>query len=173
MTKKQEFLKTVGVTCERGAIQNSIVAAFQHNKVYNGNPGLADREELRRVLRSEIRDLASGYSATIAEAKHCKNISSLADSITRQFARILLGGRFKIGTAQKAFNLYLKFLWCLGSHPTPPHCPLDRSILKKVSVYKAWTKMDCIDTYKTWMEKIGEKASSQSIAEWELEKWKR
>ncbi len=79
MTRKREFLKTVGVTCERGAMQNSIVAAFQHNKVYNGNPGLADREELRRVLRSEIRSLASGYSATITVAEHCQNISSLAE----------------------------------------------------------------------------------------------
>ena len=176
MTKKQDdFLKTVGVSCERGAMKDSIVSAFQRNKVYEGNPSLADREDLRCALRAEIRKTASAYSVPVTETKHCENIRNLADTLTKQFSKILDGRRFKIGTAQKALNLYLKFLWCLGVHKTvPPHCPLDGIILKKAGVYEAWTKLDCIETYKNWIEKVRVKAARHnSIAEWELENWKR
>lgn len=173
MTKKQDdFLKSVGVSCEPSAIQNSIVAAFRRNKVYNGNATAADREDLRCALRAEIRKIASDYSAPVTEEAHCKKIQNLSDTLTNQFSRILDGDRFKIGTAQKALNLYLKFLWCLGIHNcAPPHCPLDGIILKKVSIYQAWTKLDCMETYKKWINTIKEKATTKSIPEWELENW--
>jgi hypothetical protein len=41
---------------------------------------------------------------------------------------------FRVGTAQKALNLYLKYLWCLGEIKTPPHCPFDRGIIQMLPV---------------------------------------
>lgn len=172
MTKKQKFLQMISVSCEQDAMRNSIIAAFKRNKIYNENANPSHRKKLRCVLNSEIRSLASDYSEPITEAKHSQNILSLADSITKQFAPILISGRFKIGTAQKALNLYLKFLWCLSpTRPDPPHCPLDRIILRKAGVHGAWTSLDCIDTYKIWIEEVRKEASPKSIANWELEQW--
>jgi hypothetical protein len=47
----------------------------------------------------------------------------------------------RIGLAQKALNLYLKYLWCLGEIHEPPHCPLDSIVLGQVPGCKdvRWT----------------------------------
>jgi len=173
MTEAQRrFLKTVRVSCEASAMQNSILAAFQHGGIYKESTGTAYREDFRCALRLEIRKIATGYSGKVGEETHCDNIGKLADSITRQFSKILKGDRFRIGTAQKALNLYLKFLWCLGIHPVPPpHCPLDRTILEKAGVRGAWTKLDCMKTYQEWIGRVKVKANGKSIGEWELESW--
>lgn len=41
---------------------------------------------------------------------------------------------FRIGSAQKALNLYRKYLWCLGYIPFPPHCPFDATIIDQLPV---------------------------------------
>ena len=170
------FLESVGVQNESEAIKNSVVAAFQRNRVYKGETFISssDRKKLRGALCVDIKGLASGYTHFVSEDVHCNNIQSLADKLTKQFSGILDDGRFKIGTAQKSLNLYLKFLWCLGIHKQePPHCPLDGLILKKVKIYNAWTKLDCMDTYKKWIGSVRVFAQPQSLSEWELKYWKK
>jgi hypothetical protein len=173
---QKAFLKSVGVQNESEAIKNSVIAAFQRNRVYKGKTfiSLIDRKKLQCALRSEMRGLASSYSQVVSEDVHCGNIQNLAEKLTEQFREILDDNRFKIGTAQKALNLYLKFLWCLGVHQQePPHCPLDGIILKKAKIYEAWTKLDSMDSYRQWVGSIRALAQPQSLSEWELKYWKR
>lgn len=117
------------------------------------------------------------YLNTISEELHLKNIVDMAESLSSEFGYLLKNNRFRIGAAQKAINLFVKFLWCLNDNfPTPPHCPIDRGILKEVSIYKSWTQLDSINTYQDWIKKIGEHARLKgftSIAEWELDLWNR
>ena len=89
--------------------------------------------------------------------------------------------RFRIGIAQKALNLYLKNLWCLGEITTPPHCPLDRLIIDKLGLKWSersqydWTKIDDIEKYKELISRCDHKARErgcENIAEWELEVYK-
>src|SRR5215467_3622009 len=79
--------------------------------------------------------------------------------------------------AQKALNLYLKYLWCTGEIRTPPHCPIDGGVIKKLGADLAgvpWTKLDNIEKYKELIaagEKIAANKKRESLADWELICW--
>jgi len=163
------------------SIVNSIGGAFQRANVYA--EGLTethpDRDTLRDALQGKLRSLGTQYVASVSDTGHCHNIARLADELSQEFAEsgILRNNRFRIGIAQKALNLYLKYLWCLGDIPPPPHCPLDRRIIDKLGLPPGhpgeydWTKLDDLDKYKFLIEKCREKASPASIPEWELRAW--
>lgn len=173
-TSQQAFLNKVDVRDEYDALKNTVKASFARNKIYNDKVSLDDRKKLGVVLKAELQRISEKYDHAASEEDHCRNIEQLADTITKQFRDILKDRKFKIGTAQKALNLFLKFRWCFGKQKTPPpHCPLDSKILKNVSIYEPWTKLDCIETYKTWIKKVEDKAKAnrQSLPVWELENW--
>jgi hypothetical protein len=69
---------------------------------------------VRDVLSSRLQVLASGYSSPVGDVAHCSAIEALAESMSRAFhgRNVLREDRFRIGVAQKALNLYLKYLWC-------------------------------------------------------------
>jgi hypothetical protein len=75
----------------------------------------------------------------------------------------------RIGIAQKAVNLYLKFLWCYGWIPEPPHCPIDRTVLEEVGDNSSWTKIKDIPEYVEKIKKIEAKKGDKSFSEWEYE----
>ena len=78
--------------------------------------------------------------------------------------------RIRIGSAQKALNLFLKYLWCIGEAPEPPHCPFDFQIISKLppAVRCNWTELDSIETYRALVAAAKTAAAGQSLAEWEL-----
>ena len=86
-------------------------------------------------------------------------------------------GRFRIGRAQKALNLYLKYLWAFGWIPPPPHCPFDSVVLRELSLPKKhdipWTKMDDVDVYRAWIEAAKRKAKTCGLClpRWEVKTW--
>lgn len=161
------------------AIATSIIAAFQHAGVYA--VGLKEndprKKELRKELADALRRLGEKYREPVTEEQHCQNINDLAKRLTENYKPILRKERFRIGIAQKALNLYLKNLWCLGEIATPPpHCPLDRLIINKLGLKSSerseydWTKLDDIDKYKELIAMCDKVARAQypNIAEWEL-----
>lgn len=165
------------------AITNSINAAFQRGCVYAkgldvNNPG---RDRVRRELVRYLEDLVKeNYkSGTPSWDEHCSNIEDLADYMTNRFKLdgILRDNRFRIGTAQKVLNLYLKYLWCLeDGFAEPPHCPLDRPIIARTGLKGDeydWTKLDKIAAYRTIIEQCRElaRAENLSLPQWELENW--
>lgn len=99
------------------------------------------------------------------------NISTLADTLSLLHTTVLKDGRFRIGSAQKALNLFLKYLWCIGEIPTPPHCPLDYKIIQKLPppARRNWTEIETIDDYKSLVAEAKKLAGSQPLAEWELQ----
>lgn len=70
--------------------------------------------KLREALRLWLTDIELQYCEAVAEEHHIKNIVSLSEKLSKEHAGALVNGRFRIGVAQKALNLYLKYLWCLG-----------------------------------------------------------
>lgn len=175
--QKKSFLKRVNVSSVQDALRNSLVASLQRNPTYNDRVQHYDRERLRRAVREKLQKLESSYSLPVSDEEHTKNIVEISDFLSTEFGHLLIGGRFRIGTSQKALNLFAKFLWCLKDNwPIPPHCPLDGRILKLVSIYKPWTKLDSIQVYTRWINRIRNHASIMdfsSIAEWELNAWNR
>ena len=96
----------------------------------------------------------------------------------------LNGDHLRLGVAQKALNLYLKYLWCEHRIPTPPHCPFDSNILDKLTLptgcERRWTQADKVEHYREWVlaakkqaEKEAQKESKKevSLADWELRAW--
>lgn len=170
---QREFLKSVGVENEIDALGNCVSAAFKRNKLYKEDINQHRRENLRNDLKRELLSITKQYrEEAISASEHEANIQELSNRLTRQHSEILNKNRFNIGTSQKALNLFLKFLWCLGELPAEPiHCPLDGIVLKKVGIYKAWTKMDEIELYRRWVGVVQQKAHSLSISQWELKEW--
>ena len=173
-TDKARFLRLTNVTREEDALQNCILAAFRRNKMYKDNVLQSERYELRNDLKVELRSLSASYlPGGVSEAEHEANIEYLSDVLSAKYSAMLTDGRFKIGTSQKALNLYLKFLWCLARLPDEPvHCPVDRIILTKVLVYGAWTQLDDIHLYREWISKIRASIGNQSLSTWELGVWR-
>lgn len=124
-----------------------------------------------------LKKMGEEYNKPIDEETHFKHIENLATELTNKYGDYLKGGKFRIGIAQKALNLYLKYLWCAGFTPMPPHCPFDRIIIDAIKEKNwkpqetNWTEMDNIDTYKKCVEAAKKAANGKPIAEWELEIW--
>jgi hypothetical protein len=125
----------------------SISAAFQHNKIYRSSTTSQQREEFRRELRRKLRALARRYAMPVTDTQHEARIARLSNVLSGR--PCLQFRRFRIGAAQKALNRYLKYLWCLGEIPEPPHCPFDAGIIKALRLRPTikWTALDDIDAY--------------------------
>ena len=103
----------------------TLMATVQRARVYRPKTPEQTRRAFQAALRSKLEEVARHYEKEVGEETHIGNIVKLSDSLTRAHKDILNSSRFRIGTAQKALNLYLKYLWCLGKIPRPPHCPFD------------------------------------------------
>jgi hypothetical protein len=116
----------------------------------------------------------------VSGERHKENINQLANDLTAEFGNILCKGKFRIGIAQKALNLYLKYLWCMDQAALPPNCPFDSGIIGKLPLTPQqkreleWTRLDRMDGYQALVE-AGEKKIKEtgdpSMAEWELRQW--
>jgi hypothetical protein len=169
--------------------QASVVDAFRRANVYiRDDVDNGPKEDLKKALYGLFDSYAGQYFAQAednqrTDDQHYKNLEDLANTLSDEFKDLLALAnnhpRFRIGIAQKALNLYLKRLWCLGKIPTPPHCPFDGIILGKLKLHDPdptpWTQMDDIEEYKRWIRAAREQADAEdlpSIAEWELRNWK-
>lgn len=161
---KERFLREM-------LLRNSVHAAFQHTNTYAKNVPTSKKESFRSYLKKRLEKLGDGYkSAAVSDEKHIANIRSLT-VIPSGHAKSLAGGCFRFGVAQKALNLYLKYLWALGElDSAPPHCPFDRRVLSECGCgkMKPWTKMDSANDYKKWIEGARREAKAKSLPEWEL-----
>jgi hypothetical protein len=141
--------------------------------------GELKRADLRRSLAAQLRGIAAEYTRAVEPEQHKQNIQRIAESLTFQFKdkATLRDNGFRIGIAQKALNLYLKYLWCLDRIVMPPHCPLDSRIITDLPLTLQerqdlqWTRLDSIDGYQrlvdAGIQRMSEKGYS-SLSEWEL-----
>lgn len=155
------------------AIANAINVSLQHNPTYVA--GDLDRQPFRIAFSDQLRNQLLRYRAPVGDEEHCAAIERVSDALSKDYGGILIGGRLRIGTTQKALNLLLKTMWCLEQDwPAPPHCPVDRIILEEAGIYGNWTQLDSIGTYRHWISGIRYCAKGQgfeSVAEWELCAW--
>ncbi len=169
---KEQFLKNE-------FFDYTIRGAFQHNTVYDGTAGGTPGRgrALREALRSSLERLIPRYCAGVSEEDHIQNIVDLSEELSEKHAGALNNKRFRIGTAQKAINLYLKYLWCVGMVPPPPHCPFDANVIGKLKSLpsnsnRKWTELDTIEEYRDLIKaakaEAATKAGSMSLAAWEL-----
>lgn len=151
----------------------SLLGTFQHNKIYKAGVSEQERKQLQGSLKQKLIETSCKYKKPVSDSTHEGHIKSLADQLSSEYSHILQG-RFRIGTAQKALNLFLKYLWCAGEISTPPHCPLDFRIIQKLpSAYHnvKWTQLDDLSLYQELITAAKACAAPDSLAEWELKEW--
>jgi hypothetical protein len=158
---KENFLSNV-------AFGITLAGTAQRGKLYNPASSPGERKKFRLALRRSLESLAQRYSHPVSDETNFANIENLSDTLTAEH-RNALGGRFRIGSAQKALNLYLKMLWCFDRIPTPPHCPFDRIVLSHVPDCERikWTELDSPSEYRRIVQ-CARSVSGGSLAEWEL-----
>jgi hypothetical protein len=150
----------------------TLAATAQRSGLYRS--GLTDRKRqpFKRSLRKALEHIARRYKTAVSEPVHIRNIEWLATSLSAKHANLLASGRMKCGHAQKALNLYLKYLWSIGRVVEPPHFPIDSIILKDVPKHSTcrWTKIKSIQEYCKVVEAARIQATRQrlSLARWEL-----
>jgi hypothetical protein len=154
----------------------TLAATVQRSRLYKPKLSEADRKEFQKSLKTELESLAKKYTKHVNDEKHIDNISGLSELLSTKHKRILNGSKMKFGHAQKALNLYLKYLWCLGKLGIePPHFPIDSIILKKIPGYTQirWTKLNDIDLYRSIIAtaRIEAKNKNLTLARWELIKY--
>ncbi|OBX26820.1 hypothetical protein LX77_02285 [Gelidibacter algens] len=162
-------------------IQNEIwtltfSAAFQRANIYKGNPSESEKRALKNKLRGLIEHVyLEQYEKPVEDHQHIKNIYGLSD-FSKSFDNILNDGQLNFGVCQKILNLYLKYQWCLGHFPEPPHFPVDRRIQEILSIHPvvSWTQMNDDKDYMTVINKVRDLVDKkESIASYELQNFSR
>lgn len=157
----------------------TVDAAIGHGTpTYVPNPTPEQRIALGRALRNGLRRLVPRYSGVVDEQEHVQNIKALASDVASHCAPFLVGGRLRFGRAQKALNLYLKYLWCAGRIPVPPHCPFDTIVIERLWArlppeYRtaSWTAVEDDAPYLAWVSAASKVAGPETLADWELRVW--
>ena len=149
----------------------TLQGTVQRNPLYAPDALEADRKRFRLGLRQALDDMAEGYGDAVTDEQHFEAIEVLARRMSHEHGHVLREGRFHIGHAQKALNLFLKYLWCAGWIPIPPHCPFDRMVIQRLpsEVPLNWTTIDDLGEYRQLVDAARQVAGDQPLAEWELE----
>lgn len=154
----------------------TIRGAFGRGNVYEKTAGDTERGNLHEALRSSLERLIPRYGVAVSDDDddeyHIQNIVDLSKELSEKHAGVLNDKCFRIGTAQKALNLYLKYLWCVGKVLRPPHCPFDANIIGKLKLpsntCRTWTQLKDIEDYKKWVVAAKAEAGGTPLAVWEL-----
>jgi hypothetical protein len=89
----------------------SILGALGRSRTYSKSASDKTKIEFLNTLRVKLDEVSRKYQSTVTEENHLSNIEKLSDEFSSSFADCLRNRRFRIGIAQKALNLYLKYLW--------------------------------------------------------------
>ena len=171
MTTALEFLKSELWILSWGA-------SVQRAGLFVENSSEYARLEFRRaVISFAEHEILPKYRSAVAEATHESNIVRLSNRGSELGGSVLLADGYRIGIAQKLLNLQLKYLWCLGNIPEPPHCPVDRVMINKTRLKGkvAWTKIKDLNSYQQVIAALKEAArpTGLSLAKWEFEAYDR
>lgn len=171
MNYKSEFLNTEIWLLTFGG-------AFQRANIYKEESSEVLRKEFRKELSDFIeKNILPQYSKKVVDEVHVKNIHDIiVFSSTSQHSQILTKGKLTFGVTQKIVNLYLKYQWCLGNIPTPPHFPVDRIIQNKLGLpIINWTSMNNETEYMRIINTAKDiaKIDKLHVAEWELVNFRR
>ncbi|TGM12741.1 hypothetical protein EHQ81_12680 [Leptospira selangorensis] len=129
-------------------------ASVQRNLIYKKTASQVRRRKFQEDLKVfVIEELMPRYHKRVSDSKHISNLLSLVKESERKGVSILRGGEYKFGIAQKLLNTFLKYIWtCNKIKEPPPHCPIDRIVLGKISHNPfSWTKMNTIDELKRYL----------------------
>lgn len=155
---------------ESQALASAVSASLQRSRTYSSGVHENARRHLHEEMQRVLSDIAGRYCTAVSERDHLDNLSEFATRVTEACRPLLANGRLRLGVAQKALNLYLKYLWCFGQIAEPPHCPFDARIIAKLprEAQLPWTHLDDIRQYQALVAAARHAAGGESLAAWEL-----
>lgn len=164
--QKEKFLRNEFLTM-------SVLGALGRSRTYSENATEEAKDCFRNALREKLNEISRVYQPMVTEEEHLSNLKNLSDDLTSRFHHCLRNGRFRIGVAQKALNLYLKYLWCVNLIPSPPHCPFDSIVISYLRYCSDlnWTSIDTIEDYTRLVKAARRIPVDKPLTEWELEIW--
>ena len=133
------------------------ISIFYALKVRSGgnvykNAKAIDTNPFRETWREFLHATAVFYRHRVSEKDHISRIRLIQRLLSETYKDILEQDRMRFGVAQMGLNIYLKYLWCLGEIPPPPHCP--------ASTYK-WATLDSSEAdYVRCVREYRQKAES-------------
>ena len=137
---------------EQGLI-SSINAAVRRVHIYENRNKVSKKkyhlkkDEMRKDFAKAIIKAASKLISTQSDQENAliKAVETVVEKL-KNHKNIFTAGQPSFGIAQKALNLFLKYLWCLNISKHPLHCPIDSQILAKIN----WKKKGESGSTKTW-----------------------
>ena len=153
----------------------SLNASFQRNGIYKKGAESKDKKLFKNELKDYIQDtILPKYKNQVDEKQHIDNLNSIIVN-SKEHSSILKDGQLSTGTVQKLLNLSLKYYWCLGLIPEPPHFPIDRIIQKKLPPDRRnnWTEMSSEDYFSIIKAARDNLENDETLAQWELRNYQR
>jgi hypothetical protein len=157
----------------------SVQRANLYKRGYNSGTKPASKSGQRlsdHLFDYFLSEVILEYRNRVEEEQHYKHIDNLIVCANSAGSQVLGELGYKYGVAQKLLNLFLKYLWCLGTIAEPPQCPVDRIIIGKTRYKdKNWTEIVRRSEYEEIIEDIRRLAilEGTSIARWELSTYGR
>lgn len=172
---------------EQSSIDLNQAARMAIKAAVERNPTYSDDANIEKIHKTWIEDLISLFDkyknkgqtkevfvADVMELQRRMN-KAFPDSFKnngKSLGKNKYDPVFRIAHSQKSLSIFLKHMWCITPNmPMPPVCPIDRNILKEAKIYEPWTKLNCVEKYNEWLNKIEYVAGKEPLARWELVKW--
>lgn len=177
MTKNQSVSEGLARFLNQETLTLTVDGTLRRNPTYRSEIKDDDkrRRDFKESLRHQLCSQVEEYQTQrIGDERHLANIEMLSSKLSECHGDILLDGTFRIGSAQKALNLYLKYCWARGIIEEPPHCPIDSIVLKEIKCPNtSWTKICTTEEYLHFIGKARKEADAQgqTLARWELQIW--
>ena len=184
MARNRSIQKSLDKFLDQETFALTVSGTVNRNRIYCCQDD-KKRRDFRKSLRGCLNSLLEEYQPErVSDDRHVANIEALSSGLSELHREILVKGRFRIGAAQKALNLYLKYAWARGIILEPPHCPIDSIVLKEIEKCPksarcricrdtTWTTICTTQEYLHFVEKAREAANAKgkSLARWELDIW--
>lgn len=159
------------------------LATVQRGYVYAQDLEEEKRDSIWKTCGDYLKQVESDYvQGSVTEEEHIQNIRTLCERVTKEHAddlhqgdvaKSIPGRIFRFGSAQKFFNLALKFLWVHEIIKEPPHLPVDGIVAGCVGSGYRWTRSNDVKEYLAAIDcckRVGD-AFGLSLAKLELLLW--
>lgn len=149
------------------AIKSGINSAVRRACVYSPNMTKEEKTKIRSFWGQCLSELGGKYIESQNEEQFKKDIQDLQEKMNKQFFNVFNPDErhrgFRIAQAQKSLSVYLKHMWCMNKIPTPPTCPIDRTILGSSWIY------DDYEQYCNHLELVKTRNTTEEcLSVWEL-----
>lgn len=169
------------------AINDAITSASRRTTLYETPRSPRERSAVREFWSAQLEEKLAAYEAGRAtfasDRQYQHDVMDLRARMNAAFPEVFLQHQirtfepgFRVAHAQKSLSLVLKHGWCNGTVEMPPHCVVDRRILRAANARQVEQRWTDVNTWEEHLEKMSivEAAARLhedwplTLAEWEL-----